>query len=47
MPPPTAIRKVGLADTLHGRTHIIPFAMSDSTSSFASILLDELLAAMK
>ena len=32
---------------LHGRTVIIPYAMSDSATSFASVPLDELLAAMK
>jgi predicted GH43/DUF377 family glycosyl hydrolase len=32
---------------LHGRTVIIPYAMSDSATSFASVSLDELLAAMK
>ena len=32
---------------LHGRTVIIPYAMSDSATSFASVPLDDLLAAMK
>jgi predicted GH43/DUF377 family glycosyl hydrolase len=32
---------------LHGRELIIPYAMSDSASSFASVSLDELLAAME
>ena len=32
---------------VHGRTVIVPYAMSDSASSFASVPLDELLAAMK
>ena len=32
---------------LHGRELIIPYAMSDSTTSFASVSLDELLAAME
>lgn len=32
---------------LHGRELIIPFAMSDSASSFASVSLDELLAEME
>jgi predicted GH43/DUF377 family glycosyl hydrolase len=32
---------------LHGRELIIPYAMSDSATSFATVSLDELLAAMK
>jgi predicted GH43/DUF377 family glycosyl hydrolase len=32
---------------LHGREVIIPYAMSDSATSFATVPLDELLAAMK
>ena len=32
---------------LHGRELIIPYAMSDSTTSFATVSLDELLAAME
>ena len=32
---------------LHGRELIIPYAMSDSATSFASVSLDELLAAME
>jgi predicted GH43/DUF377 family glycosyl hydrolase len=32
---------------LHGRELIIPYAMSDSASSFATVSLDELLAAME
>ncbi|HTB83562.1 MAG TPA: glycoside hydrolase family 130 protein [Candidatus Sulfotelmatobacter sp.] len=32
---------------LHGRQLIIPYAMSDSATSFATVSLDELLAAMK
>jgi len=32
---------------LHGRELIIPYAMSDSATSFASVHLDELLAAME
>jgi predicted GH43/DUF377 family glycosyl hydrolase len=32
---------------LHGRTVVIPYAMSDSATSFANVPLDELLAAMK
>ena len=32
---------------LHGRQLIIPYAMSDSAASFATVSLDELLAAMK
>ncbi|HTL73561.1 MAG TPA: glycosidase, partial [bacterium] len=32
---------------LHGRELIIPYAMSDSSSSFATVSLDELLAAME
>ena len=32
---------------LHGRELIIPYAMSDSATSFASVLLGELLAAME
>jgi predicted GH43/DUF377 family glycosyl hydrolase len=32
---------------LHGRELIIPYAMSDSATSFAHVSLDELLAAMK
>jgi predicted GH43/DUF377 family glycosyl hydrolase len=32
---------------LHGRELIIPYAMSDSTTSFATVPLDELLAAME
>ncbi|HEV2328619.1 MAG TPA: glycoside hydrolase family 130 protein [Verrucomicrobiae bacterium] len=32
---------------LHGRELIMPYAMSDSASSFATVSLDELLAAMK
>jgi hypothetical protein len=32
---------------LHGRELIIPYAMSDSASSFARVSLDELLAAME
>jgi hypothetical protein len=31
---------------LHGRELIIPYAMSDSATSFATVSLDELLAAM-
>jgi predicted GH43/DUF377 family glycosyl hydrolase len=31
---------------LHGRELVIPYAMSDSATSFATIALDELLAAM-
>jgi predicted GH43/DUF377 family glycosyl hydrolase len=32
---------------LHGRELIIPYAMSDSATSFATVSLEELLAAMK
>jgi len=32
---------------LHGRELIIPYAMSDSATSFATVSLDELLAAME
>jgi hypothetical protein len=32
---------------LHGRELIIPCAMSDSATSFATVSLDELLAAME
>ena len=32
---------------LHGRELVIPYAMSDSASSFASVSLDDLLAAME
>ena len=32
---------------LHGRELIVPFAMSDSASNFATIPLDELLGAME
>lgn len=32
---------------LHGRELIIPYAMSDSTTSFATVSLDELLAALE
>jgi predicted GH43/DUF377 family glycosyl hydrolase len=32
---------------LHGRELIIPYAMSDSATSFATVALDELLAAME
>jgi len=32
---------------LHGRELIIPYAMSDYASSFATVPLDELLAAME
>ena len=32
---------------LHGRGLIIPYAMSDSATSFASVSLDELLASME
>jgi predicted GH43/DUF377 family glycosyl hydrolase len=32
---------------LHGRQLIIPYAMSDSATSFARVSLDELLAAMR
>ena len=31
---------------LHGRELIIPYAMSDSATSFATVSLNELLAAM-
>jgi predicted GH43/DUF377 family glycosyl hydrolase len=32
---------------LHGRELIIPYAMSDSATSFATVALDALLAAME
>jgi predicted GH43/DUF377 family glycosyl hydrolase len=32
---------------LHGRELIIPYAMSDSASSFARVSVDELLAALE
>jgi predicted GH43/DUF377 family glycosyl hydrolase len=32
---------------LHGRELIIPYAMSDSATTFASLPLDEVLAAME
>lgn len=32
---------------LHGRELIIPYALSDSATSFAAVSLDELLAAME
>jgi hypothetical protein len=32
---------------LHGRELVIPCAMSDYTTSFATVSLDELLAAME
>ena len=32
---------------LHGRELIIPYAMSDSATSFATVPLDELLAVME
>jgi predicted GH43/DUF377 family glycosyl hydrolase len=32
---------------LHGRELIIPYAMSDSASTFATVPLDDLLAAME
>jgi predicted GH43/DUF377 family glycosyl hydrolase len=32
---------------LQGRQLIIPYAMSDSATSFATVLLDELLAAIR
>jgi len=33
--------------SLHGHELVIPYAMSDSATSFASVHLDELLAAME
>ena len=35
------------ARLLHGHELIIPYAMSDSATSFASVSLEELLAAME
>ena len=32
---------------LHGRELVIPYAMSDSATSFATVSLDELMAAME
>ena len=35
------------ARSLHGRELIIPYAMSDFATSFATVSLDDLLAAME
>jgi hypothetical protein len=40
-----AERGLFLRQLLHGRELVIPYAMSDSATSFASVHLDELLAA--
>ena len=53
MPPASAIRKVAFLGVYscgslrHGRILIIAYAMSDSATSFATVPLDELLAAME
>jgi len=36
-----------LGALLHGRELVIPYAMSDSATSFATVPLDELLSAIK